>query len=130
VALGQVFPDFFGFPRHYHSTVGSVLIYHLGDVVSHHRHEQMNNIDSAPVFLLDSGVGQTQVDAFFTLGRITHSPHDMSLESHCGMIYLQGKTEELGEKPVPVPLCPPQILHGLTRARTRASAVTGRRLTT
>jgi hypothetical protein len=24
----------------------------------------------------------------------------------------QGKTEELGEKPVPVPLCPPQIPHG------------------
>jgi hypothetical protein len=28
-----------------------------------------------------------------------------------------------GEKPVPVPLCPPQIPHGLTRDRTRASAV-------
>jgi hypothetical protein len=42
----------------------------------------------------------------------------------------QGKPEELGEKPVPVPLCPPQISHGLTRARTRASAVTGRQLTT
>jgi hypothetical protein len=41
----------------------------------------------------------------------------------------QGKTEELGEKPVPVPLCPPQIPHGLTRDRTRASAVRGRRLT-
>jgi hypothetical protein len=27
----------------------------------------------------------------------------------------QWKTEELGEKPVPVPLCPPQIPHGLTR---------------
>jgi hypothetical protein len=40
----------------------------------------------------------------------------------------QGKTEELGEKPVPVPLCPPQILRGLTRDRTRASAVRGRRL--
>jgi hypothetical protein len=26
----------------------------------------------------------------------------------------QGKTEVLGEKPVPVPLCPPQIPHGLT----------------
>jgi hypothetical protein len=26
----------------------------------------------------------------------------------------QGKTELLGEKPVPVPLCPPQIPHGLT----------------
>jgi hypothetical protein len=30
--------------------------------------------------------------------------------------YWQGKTEELGEKPVPVPLCPPQNPHGLTRA--------------
>jgi hypothetical protein len=28
--------------------------------------------------------------------------------------YWQGETEELGEKPVPVPLCPPQITHGLT----------------
>jgi hypothetical protein len=35
----------------------------------------------------------------------------------------RGKTEVLGEKPVPVPLCPPQIPHGLTRDRTRASAV-------
>jgi hypothetical protein len=41
----------------------------------------------------------------------------------------QGKTEELGEKPVPVPLRPPQIPHGLTRDWTRASAVGGRRLT-
>jgi hypothetical protein len=44
--------------------------------------------------------------------------------------YWQEKTEELGEKPVPVPLFPPHIPHGLTRARTRASAVRGRRLTT
>jgi hypothetical protein len=41
----------------------------------------------------------------------------------------QGKTEVLGEKPIPVPLCPPQIPRGLTRDRTRASAVVGRRLT-
>jgi hypothetical protein len=41
----------------------------------------------------------------------------------------QGKTEVLGEKPVPVPLCPPQIPHWLTRDRTRAAAVEGRRLT-
>jgi hypothetical protein len=46
------------------------------------------------------------------------------------MIYWQGKTTELGEKSVPVPLCPAQIPHGLTRARNRASAVWGRRLTT
>jgi hypothetical protein len=54
----------------------------------------------------------------------------MSLESDGGMIYWQGKTEEPGEKPVPVPLCPPQITHWLTRARIRASAVRGRRITT
>jgi hypothetical protein len=33
------------------------------------------------------------------------------------------------EKSVPVPLCPQQILHGSTRARTQASAVLGRPLT-
>jgi hypothetical protein len=37
----------------------------------------------------------------------------------------RGKTEELGEKPVPVPLRPPQIPHGLTLARTRNSALRG-----
>ena len=31
------------------------------------------------------------------------------------------KTEVLREKPILVPLCPPQITHGLTRDRTRAS---------
>jgi hypothetical protein len=42
---------------------------------------------------------------------------------------LMGKTEVLGEKPVPVPLCPPQIPHGLARDQTWASAVGGRWLT-
>jgi hypothetical protein len=40
-----------------------------------------------------------------------------------------GKTELLGEKPVPVPLCPPQIPHAPTRDRTGVSAVGGRLLT-
>jgi hypothetical protein len=31
-------------------------------------------------------------------------------------------------KPAPVPLCPPQIPHDLTRARSRAAAVRSRRL--
>jgi hypothetical protein len=31
----------------------------------------------------------------------------------------QGKPEVFGEKPVPVPLCPPQNPHGPTRDRTR-----------
>jgi hypothetical protein len=52
-----------------------------------------------------------------------------SMESHSGMI-LTGKTEELGEKPVPVPLSPPQIPHGLTQVQTRSSALKGQQLTT
>jgi hypothetical protein len=43
-------------------------------------------------------------------GHIVHFPDDMSLESDGGII-LTGETEELAEKPVPVPLCPPQIVH-------------------
>jgi hypothetical protein len=41
----------------------------------------------------------------------------------------QGKPEGLGGKPVPVPLCPPQIPHGLPWERTRAAAVRRRQLT-
>jgi hypothetical protein len=41
----------------------------------------------------------------------------------------QGKTEALEEKPVPVPLCPPQMPHVLTRDRIRASAMGSRLLT-
>jgi hypothetical protein len=40
------------------------------------------------------------------------------------------ETDRGKPKLVPVPLCPPQIPHGLTRGRTLASAVRGQRLTT
>jgi hypothetical protein len=53
----------------------------------------------------------------------------MSLERDDGMI-LTGENRRTRRKTCPVPLCPPQIPHGLTRERTRASAVRGRRLTT
>jgi hypothetical protein len=49
---------------------------------------------------------------------------DEKVENHGGMI-LTGGIKKLGEKPVPVPLCPPQIPHGLTQAKTWASAVRG-----
>jgi len=39
------------------------------------------------------------------------------------------KTEVLGDKPVSVPLGPPQMPHGLGWDRTRASAARGCRLT-
>jgi hypothetical protein len=41
----------------------------------------------------------------------------------------RGKPKNSWEKRVPLPLCPPHIPHGLTKAQTRASAVKGRRLT-
>jgi hypothetical protein len=50
----------------------------------------------------------------------------MSLDSYGGMI-LTGKTQELINKTVL--LYPSKILYGLTRVRTHASAVRGRRLT-
>jgi hypothetical protein len=53
----------------------------------------------------------------------------MSMESHSGMI-LTEETEELEEKPLPILFYPPQIQHGQTQARTRASAVRSRRLST
>jgi hypothetical protein len=59
-------------------------------------------------------------------GPIVHSSGDtMIMESHGGMI-LTGETEKLGEESVPIPLCPTQISHGLTRTRTQASEVRGR----
>jgi hypothetical protein len=46
-----------------------------------------------------------------------------------GVIEKRGTTILQGGEPVPVPLCPPQIPHGLSRDRTRASTVRGWRLT-
>jgi hypothetical protein len=59
------------------------------------------------------------------------TPYGVVIDGYGAMVgwYWQGKTEELGEKPAPVPLCPPQIPHGSTLARTRASALRGQRLT-
>jgi hypothetical protein len=56
---------------------------------------------------------------------IDHPPGDIWAWRAMVELYWQGKTEEIGEKPVPMS----QIPRGPTRARTRASAVRGRRLT-
>jgi hypothetical protein len=52
----------------------------------------------------------------------------MNMENNGEMI-LTEETEELGENPVPVPLCPLKIQYELTRARIRVSVARGRRLT-
>jgi hypothetical protein len=44
--------------------------------------------------------------------------------------FWQGNNKVFGEKPVPVQLCPPTILYGLTRDWNRPSAVTDQWLTT
>jgi hypothetical protein len=61
-------------------------------------------------------------------GPTVHPTDDMSMENRGGLI-LTGENRRTGRKPVPVPLCPPQIQHGLTRSRTLASAVRKQQLT-
>jgi hypothetical protein len=46
-----------------------------------------------------------------------------------GGIIATGKTEVVGEKPVPILFYRPQILHGLVQNPARASAARGQRLT-
>jgi len=64
-----------------------------------------------------------------TNGPVVHPPDDIWVWRATVEWYWQGKTEELGEKPVPVPLCPPQIPHGLTGSLTRVSKMRGLRPT-
>jgi hypothetical protein len=74
-----------------------------------------------------TGTGETQT----TWRKTLYSVGGRWMNEYGALVewYWQGKTEVLGEKTVPVPLCPPQISHRLTWDRTLASAVSGRRLT-
>jgi hypothetical protein len=51
-------------------------------------------------------------------------------DDECGAVgvMLSKGNRSTRRKPAPVPLCPPQIPHGLTQARTRATSVGSRRL--
>jgi hypothetical protein len=53
----------------------------------------------------------------------------MSVEHLWNLTDQQGKTEVLGEKLIPVPLCPPQIQHGIVWNWARIFMVTGGHLT-
>ena len=64
-----------------------------------------------------------------SIAKITHITVLMNKYGEAVEWYWQGKTEIVGEKPVPVlPLCSPQTPNGLGRNWRRSSAVTGRRL--
>jgi hypothetical protein len=58
-----------------------------------------------------------------TNGTIVHPSHDKQLWRRRWNDIDRGKTEEFGEKHVPVPLYPPQIPHGPTGVQTRVSAI-------
>jgi hypothetical protein len=63
-----------------------------------------------------------------TNGHIVHPPDDTNLEGNGGMMMIRENRRTRG-KSVPLPLCTSQIPHGLTRTRSRFSAVRGLRLT-
>ena len=71
--------------------------------------------------VLTGEIWSTGRKTLFSLGGRWMNGHGALVEWN-----LQGKTEILGEKHVPVPLCPPQISNGLIRDQTRASASRGR----
>jgi hypothetical protein len=63
-------------------------------------------------------------------GPIVHPPDDTPYEYGSSVEwYWQGKSEELRENSVPVPLYPPQIPNGVIGALVRPLAVIGRQLT-
>jgi hypothetical protein len=53
----------------------------------------------------------------------------MALMVDGGILLTRERTEVLGDKPAPLPLCTPQIPHGSAWDRTRPSEVSGRQLT-
>jgi hypothetical protein len=63
-----------------------------------------------------------------TVWPIVPAPDDSDCGAVGGMQIGRGNRNTLS-KQVPVPLCPPQIPHDLTRVRTRAAEVGSRRLT-
>jgi hypothetical protein len=84
--------------------------YHLGDL----------RIEGRPFFLL--WWGETEPNCYVgPLIGLLYQPQ-MSVEQLVEG-EMSGDTEVLGENLPPMPLCPPQIPHDLTWARTRAAAM-------
>jgi hypothetical protein len=81
-------------------------------------------------FIIISGVGLSPLGTAATSG-LLYKPQ-MIDEGDCGAIggmKIGRGNRSIRRKPAPAPLCPPQIPHDQTRARTRAAAVGSQRLT-
>jgi hypothetical protein len=76
-------------------------------------------------FFFFGGVGLSPLGTAATSG-LCYKPQ-MIDEGDCGAIGGTKWKSKYSEKPAPAPLCPPQIPHDQTRARTRAAAVGSQR---
>jgi hypothetical protein len=82
-------------------------------------------------FFIISGVGLSPLGTAATSGLLYKS--QMIDEGDCGAtggMKIGRGNRSTWKKPAPAPLCPPQIPHDQTWARTRAAAVGSQRLTT
>jgi hypothetical protein len=85
---------------------------------------------SALIIIIVSGVRLNPLGTAATTG-LLYQPQ-MIDDGDCGEIggmKIGSGNQSIRRKPAPVPLCPPQIPHGQTRARIRAAAVGSQRLT-
>jgi hypothetical protein len=81
------------------------------------------------IFFL-SGLGLSPLGTAANSGLLYE--HQMIDEGDCGAgggMNIGRGNRSTRKKPAPAPLCPPQIPHDQTRARTRAAAVGSQRLT-
>jgi hypothetical protein len=82
------------------------------------------------IIIILSGMGLSPLGTAATTG-LLYQPQ-MIDDGDCGTVggmKIGRGNRSTRRKPVPVPLCPPQSPHDLTRARTRAAAVGSQRLT-
>jgi hypothetical protein len=82
------------------------------------------------IFFIINGVGLSPLGTAATSG-LLYKPQ-MIDEGDCGEIggmRIGRGNRSTRRKPAPAPLCPPQIPHDQTRARTRAAAVGSQQLT-
>jgi hypothetical protein len=81
-------------------------------------------------FIVFSGVRLSPLGTAATTG-LLYQPHTIGNGDRGAIVGMKiGRgNRSTRRKPAPVPLCPPQIPHYLTRARIRAAAVGSQRLT-
>jgi hypothetical protein len=93
--------------------------------------EGVSSSDFILFFIITSGVGLSPLGTAAT-SVLLYKPQ-MIDEGDCGAVggmKIGRGNRSTGRKPAPAPLCPPQIPHDQTRARTRAATVGSQRLTT